>query len=231
MSLNSASVIRERVRLGRHRFDVGVSEVTAYNPGEVQSSVASTVDDRPWECLSLYVTVEQARQLGGSCEMEFTRPVIASARIASAIRASAAARDPQVASEWAFWALAACVDEVGGTAKPSRAQCHSFELARRAMSRMRDDLSRPVSLDRLAADVGVSTDALARSFVKATGVPPYAWHLHARLLEAQRRLRSGGAPVEVATALGFSDQSHLNRHYKAAYAVTPGQERRGHAVV
>lgn len=226
ISVNSTAVIRERVRLGRRRFDVEAAQVTAYNPGEVQSSVAETHDDQPWECLTLYVAVDRMRGLNDSRHVEITRPVITDPRIASAIRTSAATRDPQLASEWAHWALTTCIDAAGrpATAPGAMSQRHSSELARRAMSRMREDLSAPISLEQLAAHVGIGVDLLAREFVKATGVPPYAWHLHARLLEAQHRLRRGIRPIEVAHALGFSDQAHLNRHYKAAYGVTPGRE-------
>lgn len=33
----------------------------------------------------------------------------------------------------------------------------------------------------------------------------------------------GGELSDVAFATGFADQSHLNRHFKKAYGMTPGQ--------
>lgn len=56
------------------------------------------------------------------------------------------------------------------------------------------------------------------------GLIPYAWHLQLRLREG--RLRDGEAPAAMAAALGFSDQSHFHRHFRAAYAQTPGAVRR-----
>jgi AraC-like DNA-binding protein len=40
-----------------------------------------------------------------------------------------------------------------------------------------------------------------------------------------RNLRrgEGNELSEVAFATGFADQSHLNRHFKKAYGMTPGQ--------
>jgi AraC family chemosensory pili system transcriptional regulator ChpD len=71
----------------------------------------------------------------------------------------------------------------------------------------------------------MSREHLVRSFTRATGCPPYAWHLQARLAEGRRRLRGGLAVAEVAHGLGFADQAHFHRHFTAAYAITPGRYR------
>jgi AraC-like DNA-binding protein len=49
----------------------------------------------------------------------------------------------------------------------------------------------------------------------------YRWALRVRA--AQRLLRAGHPPARVATDCGFYDQGHLNRHFKRATGVTPGQ--------
>ncbi|TMR98309.1 helix-turn-helix domain-containing protein [Nonomuraea basaltis] len=51
----------------------------------------------------------------------------------------------------------------------------------------------------------MSREHLIRSFTRATGCPPYAWHLQARLAEGRRRPRHGQAVADVAHALGFAD--------------------------
>jgi len=35
------------------------------------------------------------------------------------------------------------------------------------------------------------------------------------------------ALADVATAVGFSDQSHFNRHFKRAFGAPPGRWQRG----
>jgi AraC family chemosensory pili system transcriptional regulator ChpD len=66
---------------------------------------------------------------------------------------------------------------------------------------------------------------LTRQFEQAYGLPLHAYHLHLRLLEAKRRLRTGVPIAAVAADLGFADQSHLHRRFKGAFGMTPGEWR------
>lgn len=81
-------------------------------------------------------------------------------------------------------------------------------------------------LDELAAHAGLSTHHLIRAFRREIGLTPHAYVVDVRVRRAQDRLRAGGAPAEVAADVGFSDQSHLTRAFKARLAVTPGAYRR-----
>lgn len=84
----------------------------------------------------------------------------------------------------------------------------------------------PPSLEELAAAVNLSPFYFARVFRQATGLPPHAWLKQRRLGRARTLLRLGYLPFNVAFDLGFADQSHLNRQFKQAYGVTPGEYRR-----
>jgi AraC-like DNA-binding protein len=100
-------------------------------------------------------------------------------------------------------------------------------VARRAREMLDDD---PVAVSGIAAvarTVGVSTAHLVRSFARSYGIPPHQYLLGRRLDLARRRLLAGEAPVAVAAATGFFDQSHLTRHFKRLLAVTPGRYQSG----
>ncbi|OLS64343.1 helix-turn-helix transcriptional regulator [Pseudomonas putida] len=84
----------------------------------------------------------------------------------------------------------------------------------------------PPSLEELAAAVHLSPFYFARVFRQATGLPPHAWLKQRRLARARTLLRHGYLPFNVAVDLGFSDQAHLNRQFKQAFGVTPGEYRR-----
>lgn len=83
-----------------------------------------------------------------------------------------------------------------------------------------------VSLERLAAVAGLSAFHLVRQFRQAYGLPPHLYLTHVRVLQA-KALLAGGQPIaEVASAVGFTDQSHLTRRFKRIVGVTPGQYQR-----
>lgn len=82
------------------------------------------------------------------------------------------------------------------------------------------------SLTDLSALCGLSPHYLNRLFQRTVGLPPHAYLVQRRLIRARRLLLAGLSPAEAAFEAGFSDQSHLHRHFKRALGLTPGQYRR-----
>lgn len=80
-----------------------------------------------------------------------------------------------------------------------------------------------VSLAQLADLAEMSAFHLVRSFKKEKGLPPHVFLTQIRLQQARRLLTEGQGLAETAAAVGFYDQSALNRHFKRVYGVTPGQ--------
>ncbi len=79
-----------------------------------------------------------------------------------------------------------------------------------------------ISIDDLAAITGLSRHYFIRSFRREFGLPPHAYVNQLRLIAAKQILASGEPPADVAAAVGFYDQSHLNRLFKRTYGITPG---------
>ncbi|GHD45348.1 transcriptional regulator [Thalassobaculum fulvum] len=96
-----------------------------------------------------------------------------------------------------------------------------------AVARIRDLLhahyDRDFRLEELAAEAGRSRFQVSRAFAASYGLPPHAWLTRRRLEVARELLRAGQPAAEVAAAVGFVDQSHLIRRFKASYGITPGQ--------
>ncbi|WP_234425609.1 helix-turn-helix domain-containing protein, partial [Streptomyces kebangsaanensis] len=80
--------------------------------------------------------------------------------------------------------------------------------------------------ERLAADLGSSPFALLRAFRDVYGMPPHTWLTDARVRRARRLLDAGTTPAQAAVAVGFTDQSHLSRHFSRIVGVPPGAYRR-----
>ena len=80
----------------------------------------------------------------------------------------------------------------------------------------------PISLERLAREVNLSSWALLRLFKKQTGISPYLLQTRLRLTRAKEALRSGRSPADTAVLCGFSDQSHMTKQFKRWMGITPG---------
>jgi len=91
---------------------------------------------------------------------------------------------------------------------------------------MSANLKAAVSLNRLAAECGLSTQHFTRAFRVSTGTPPHRFLVRLRLERAKELLRTQALSlVDVAIFSGFADQSHFTRVFKAAIGVTPGTWR------
>ncbi|MEX3815042.1 helix-turn-helix transcriptional regulator [Paraburkholderia sp. BR13439] len=93
---------------------------------------------------------------------------------------------------------------------------------RRAVAFIDSSFAQPVSLATLAATAGLSVSRFATLFRKEVGISPHRYVCLVRIQHAKRLLRDGVPPSEVATEVGFFDQSHLGRHFRRAVGVTPG---------
>ncbi len=94
--------------------------------------------------------------------------------------------------------------------------------------RLASELSRPLSLAELSAEVGISASHLNRRFAASYGLPPHRYQLQCRLDVAKRLLRSGLLISAVAHELGFSDQSHFTRWFRRCVGATPARYQQGH---
>ena len=102
-------------------------------------------------------------------------------------------------------------------------------LFERVKERMEADFAQELRLEELAADVGLTTFQLIGLFKRTTGMTPHAYLTQVRLGVACRQLGRARAPADVATDVGFYDQSALNKHFKRCYGITPLQFARAAA--
>lgn len=92
-----------------------------------------------------------------------------------------------------------------------------------ALDYLTENFATDCSLTELAALSGVDRFHLLRAFRRSLGLPPHLYQTQLRLRHAKRLMLAGESPAMAAVAVGFSDQSHLIRRFKAAYGVTPGE--------
>jgi transcriptional regulator of acetoin/glycerol metabolism len=106
-------------------------------------------------------------------------------------------------------------------------------LSTGAMRRVREyvevHLNESIDLGMLARIAGLSMHHFARQFKQSAGVTPHYYLTQKRVERAQEMLVQTDLPlVEIAYAAGFSDQSHLARHFRYMLGTTPREFRQSH---
>ena len=88
---------------------------------------------------------------------------------------------------------------------------------------LEDNYNQEISLEQLAQVANLSSFYLNRSFSRTFGMPPHAYQIQVRILQAKRLLRKEWPIEKVAFETGFASQSHFGSHFKRLVCVTPRQ--------
>jgi AraC-like DNA-binding protein len=123
-----------------------------------------------------------------------------------------------------------------GVGSPVRQGCESAPDGRRnddetaqavatAKQYIDEHFCEPIHLDDLAELVGMTRFSLSKRFRQRFGVSPYRYVCQVRVRQAQTMMEQGLRPTEIASEIGFFDQSHLARHFKRLCGMTPRQYR------
>ena len=87
-------------------------------------------------------------------------------------------------------------------------------------------LNENIDLTMLSSVAGLSMHHFAREFKQSAGVTPHQYLTQKRVERAQEMLAQTDLSLsEIAYATGFSDQSHLARHFRHMLGTTPGAFR------
>ncbi len=218
----------EQVWLDRRSFRAGAGDITLYNPGQIQGG--GVKEGEPWRYVGLYVTAEQLADDLGLARVEFQQacshqPDLAASladAVERALGGDALVRE-RAEERLLLW-LGRLVQRTAGPL-PDAAAVGVGPMAR-VQELLAERLQDSPSLDELATELGLCKFHLLRAFQKHTGLSPRQWAMQLRTRRARGLLRAGWSATDAAHALGFADQSHLNRHFRAAYGITPGEMKR-----
>jgi AraC-like DNA-binding protein len=87
-------------------------------------------------------------------------------------------------------------------------------------------LQENIALEVLAEIAQLSVHHFARAFRQSLGIPPHNYIVQRRVEHAQQLLRNTDLPLsEIAIEVGFTDQSHLARHFRTFIGVSPSLAR------
>ncbi len=132
----------------------------------------------------------------------------------------------QRAAEHQLLALADWLLDTEDTSEISAAPDLSVEVAG-AVGRLADDLTGSVDLHTVAAESGLTYDTFRRHFTAQVGQTPSAFRTTRRLQTAATLLRLTDMTLrEIARTLGFADEFHLSRRFRAQFGIPPSEYRR-----
>ncbi len=135
-----------------------------------------------------------------------------------------ASESPGRASAIAYQAAMALHDDVFG----SRAHLpDGLDALRRVADHIESHMTKPLSVDDLAAIAGMSRAHFSRLFTRSEGVPPAEYVLQHRMRRAAKLLtRSDRLSIkEVATAAGFPDSNYFAKSFRRVYGASPSEFR------
>ena len=88
------------------------------------------------------------------------------------------------------------------------------------------DADMRISVQAMAKACHMSASQFIRRFTVAHGMTPGHFMRNQRVNRAREMIRQGAPLADVAHAMGFADQAHLQRMFKAHHAITPGRYAR-----
>lgn len=98
---------------------------------------------------------------------------------------------------------------------------HTDRIAR-AIERLRNDFDKPLRMENMARELGMSPSGFHEHFKAVTAMSPLQFQKQVRLQEARRLLM--GEDMDAATVayrVGYDDASHFSREYKRLFGEPP----------
>ena len=209
-----------RASRGRQRHIVHAGQLVAWDPSDAHSGESA----KPWSARLMIVEADED-VLGN---VAFPAPVLSDPLLAKEfIRVHRLLEGPasqlQRDHELITW-LQTVVDRYSTTrATTTPGGDKEFRIA---CDYLAEYAERSISLDELAAVAGTGKYRLIKLFRDRTGLPPHALQVAHRVRRARTLLESGHTAADAAARTGFTDQSHLHRHFRRSLGFTPGQYQR-----
>jgi AraC-like DNA-binding protein len=225
----------ERFKYRKNLHVAPEGSVVVINPGEMHTGEATSAEGWSYRMLYPDISLLQRAALdvsGKALDIPyFPEPVIYDPTLARALaqlHATLATSPSNLERESLFiWTLAHLIRRHARTRPGPLLRATEHVPMLRVRAYLEEHFTENVSLEELAALVNLSPFYLLRIFRETVGLPPHSYLTQLRISHAKRLIGSSMSLAEVAAAVGFSDQSHLNRHFKALVGVTPGQYARG----
>ncbi|KAF1074118.1 AraC family transcriptional regulator [Halodesulfovibrio sp. MK-HDV] len=133
------------------------------------------------------------------------------------------AKNSSLEYEWFLYQFARRLSQRMGMFQPDAWRDKKDSLLVRAKEYICDNIKQDMSIDDLSSEVHMSKYHFIRLFRSQFGLPPHKFILNYKINLVRKSLELGLSPTDVAMEYGFFDVSHMTRHFKKSYGVSPRQ--------
>nr|WP_272501598.1 AraC family transcriptional regulator [Silvania confinis] len=221
----------QRTRVCRENGIAAAGSVMIIAPGEVHTGEAVQRDEG-WDYCAFYPgesLVNEVAQtvISGKGEVNFgTRGIRHDPQMARRMLQAAGvikqSQDPLEKECVMYQILNLLVGHYGErTVKGSRQGFLRADI-RHAIDFLHCSYTQSLSVKEIAQVAGLSEFYFMRTFQKMTGLSVHQYLTQIRLMRAKALLAKGISAAQVASDIGFFDQSHLIKHFRAHFGTTPG---------
>lgn len=216
-------------------YQAPAGSIVIIHPGEVHTGQAGVPSGWAYRMLypeaSLLQNVLAEIREGTPDIPFFANPVIQDAQLAAQLRRSHIALETsgsQLERESRFlWTLSQLIARYADCRPVVTPLNQEHAVVQQVRDYLNAHYADAVSLAQLAQIANLQPLRLLRLFQRAVGLPPHTYLIQVRVARAKALLSVGLPIAQVAHDTGFTDQSHLNRHFKRRVGVTPGQYASG----
>ncbi len=205
-------------------------QVVVLHPDEIHDGYAGTPAGFGYR--QLYVEpaliFEAVRVLRGrACSLPFVRtPVVTNPKLSGAVTAAfEGGREPLAIDSLVVQLAEGLLDADPSCTHVPVPQRLDAAMLQRAREFLDTEKTRVVRSEELEAMTGLTRYDLARQFRVMYGTSPYRYLLMRRLRLAREQIAWGKPLSSVAVDVGFADQAHFSRMFKATFGLTPARYR------
>ena len=207
-------------------------DIILFNPGEVHTGNPGTGDVLKYKML--YFDQDKIFPLVESLSNKTTKdfripkthfkdPVLRDILLKITCRAKEPENYSILEQEHALYLLAAHITKILGTLHLDGLTSRKDSLLMVVRDYIHDNIQEDITIDDLSHVANISKFHLIRLFSRQFGLTPHKYIVNHRINKVRNALKRGMSATHVAQEFGFFDTSHLNRHFKKAYGVTPTQ--------
>lgn len=207
-------------------------DIILFNPGEVHTGNPGTGDILKYKML--YFDTDKLCPLVKSVsnkamkdfripQTHFRDPILRAMLLEITCRTNEPASFSTLEQEYALYELAAQISRILGNFQLDGLTGRKDALLMMVRDYIHDNIQEEITIDDLSHVANISKFHLIRIFSRQFGLTPHKYIMNHRINKVRNELKKGLSATHAAHKFGFFDTSHLNRHFKQMYGITPTQ--------